>query len=178
MGSDDEDLSSEETNKKRENLINLRETVYETLGKAWPKNPETQEKYGELFVEHCVSCLPTTTRSIQVSVMAALCIYVDKLAILNQENVSPKYVEIFPKILDNIFKALTYALNIAKHTRLRKEALNVIFSLAKKLKEKNRQNDFTELNTKFVDLLPSLENDNQPEIRSRVVDIKDLFKIK
>lgn len=110
--------------------------------------------------------------------MAALCLYVDKLAILTDDTVSTKYQEIFPKILENIFKALTYAMNISKHTRLRKEALNVIFSLAKKLKGKNREKEFGELNKKFVDLLPCLENDYQPEIKSRVIDIKDLFKIK
>lgn len=177
VGSDDEEMSAEETGKKRESLILLRETIYETLGKAWPTDVVTQEKYGELFVEHCVSCLPTTTRSVQVSVLGALYLYVDKLAVLNLNSVSPKYIEIFPKILNNIYEALTYSLNITKHTKLRKEALNVISLLAKKLKEKNRTSDFDELNRKFVEILPNLENDHQPEIRSRVTDIKTIFNI-
>lgn len=108
---DDEDLTAEETSKKRENMIKLKETVYETLGKAWPANCATQEKYGELFVEHCVNCLPNTTRSVQVCVVAALCLYVDKLAVLHGEVTTTKCTELFPKILENVFKALSYALS-------------------------------------------------------------------
>lgn len=178
LGSDEEDMTAEETSKKQQTLINLRETIYESLGKAWPLNVETHEKYGELFVEHCVSCLSTTTRSIQIMVMGALYQYVDKLAILKLDSVSPKYMEIFPKILQNVYKAVFYALGISKHTKLRKEALNIVFLLAKKYKEKNRTEDFQELNNKFVEFLSSLEMDKQPEIRSRVIDIKNIFNIR
>lgn len=178
MGSDEEDMTAEETSKKQQMLINLRETIYESLGKAWPLNIETQEKYGELFVQHCVSCVSTTTRSIQVAVMGALYQYVDKLAIFNLETVTPKYLEIFPKILQDIYKAIFYSLTITKHTKLRKEALNIVFLLAKKYKEKKRNDDFQQLNNKFVELLPNLENDKQPEIRSRVIDIKNIFNIR
>lgn len=47
---DDDDVPStaEETSKKRENLIQLKETVYETLGKAWPTSAETQ---GLIFLQ-------------------------------------------------------------------------------------------------------------------------------
>lgn len=43
--SDDESDSNEETIKKKEQHILLQEIAYETLGKAWPNNAETQSKY-------------------------------------------------------------------------------------------------------------------------------------
>lgn len=41
MDDSDED-DNEVTRQKREQLSALKEAAYELLGKAWPKNPETQ----------------------------------------------------------------------------------------------------------------------------------------
>lgn len=40
----DDERSSEGSSKRQEILIQLSETVYETLGKAWPSNHLTQGK--------------------------------------------------------------------------------------------------------------------------------------
>lgn len=134
-GKNDEDLTSEEIINNRENAIKLKEVVYETLGKAWPENSTaTQEKYRELFVEHCNECLPSNTRSVQVSVITALRDYVDKLLLLKESKLTKEEEESLSKIVDNIVQVSLYALGISKHTRLRKETLSVIFSLTTKLK--------------------------------------------
>lgn len=172
----DEDISSEEMTKKRENLIKLKETAYETLGKTWPeKSKATQEKYGEMFVEHCVKCLPCITRSVQVSVVSALYNYVDKLILLNEElgEADNKKLQ---KIVDNIIIAIKYALGISKHTRLRKEALNVVFCMGKKLKEKKNEEEFKKLQAMFNEVFDDISTDIQPEIKSRLIDIKNLLK--
>lgn len=173
---EDEDISSEEIVTKRENNIKLKEAVYEILGKAWPENNKaTQEKYMEMFVEHCAACLPNNIRSVQVFVIIALRDYVDKLYLLQENNLTPKQEESLTSIVDNIIKVITYALEISKHTRLRKETLSIIFSLATKLKEKNHQTELNKLSTAFNNILPELSKDNQPEIKSRVTDIKQLL---
>lgn len=70
----------------------------------------------------------------------------------------------------------------------------MIFSLATKLKglivlydlitfskfykcfsEKNRHTEFNKISKTFNDILPELSKDNQPEIKSRVTDIKNLL---
>lgn len=108
---EDEDMSSEELNKKRENDIKIKEVVYETLGKAWPENSKTtQEKYRELFVEHCSVCLLNNTRSVQVCVITALRDYVDKLLLLKEDKLSREEEESLERIVDNIIKVNNYAL--------------------------------------------------------------------
>lgn len=173
---DDQDVSGEELSKNRENNIKLKESAYETLGKAWPSNSkETQEKYREILIDHIENCLPTVTRSIQVSVVSALYLYVDKLLLLNEDNLTDVEKESLKKIIQGILKVLSYALNISKHTRLRKEALNIVLILATKLKDKNRTREFEDLKLLFNNILVNISNDNQPEIKSRVNDIKKIL---
>lgn len=171
---EDEETSKENASKNRENHIKLKETAYETLGQAWPRNSkETQEKYRESFVEQTVQHLPTVTRSAQVCLLSALYAYVDKLGLLTDDNLTDADKTSLANIVDNILKAVTYAMSI-KHTRLRKEALNVIFSLGTKLK-KSRAPEFDVLRSSFKEILPGFESDTQPEIKSRVTDIKKLL---
>lgn len=172
---EEENASKEDVSKNRELIIKLKETAYETLGKAWPQNGRsTQEKYRETFVEQTVQCLPIVTRSVQVSVLSALYAYVDKLTLLTDENLTDVEKTSLSNIVDNILKAVKYAMGISKHTRLRKEALNVIFSLVTKLK-KSKAQEFEVVCRTFNEILPDFESDNQPEIKSRVNDIKKLL---
>ncbi|KAB0794456.1 hypothetical protein PPYR_11295 [Photinus pyralis] len=175
-GDTDEDLSLEEISENRENRIKIKEVIYETLGKAWPENSKvTQEKYRELFVEHCKACLPKCTRSVQVCVISALRDFVDKLILLKEDRLTDKENESLSKIVDNIIEVSIYALGIAKHTRLRKDTLSVIFVLATKLKDKKRHSDLNRISKIFYETLPELSKDNQPEIKSRVTDLKNLL---
>lgn len=65
----------------------------------------------------------------------------------------------------------------SKYTVIRKESLNLILSLTKKLKETQNVEQFNLIVSVVKDLLPDLTKDNQPEIRSRVVDIKNMLQI-
>lgn len=83
-GDDEEkNLSSDERNKRAMIFINLKETVCETMGKAWPKHSvETQRKYQLMFVERCVQCLQNNTRPVQLALLVALGKFVERLKIL------------------------------------------------------------------------------------------------
>lgn len=108
---EDDDSTSEEIAKKRESSIKLKEAIYEALGKAWPEHSSsTQEKYREMFVEHCVLCLPSVTRQVQVSVITALSAFVDKLILLKEESLSEQEEESLGKIVDKILRALCFTL--------------------------------------------------------------------
>nr|XP_022915862.1 proteasome-associated protein ECM29 homolog isoform X1 [Onthophagus taurus] len=172
---DEEETSKEEQSKKREIVIKLKEVAFECLGKAWPeKSKQTQEKYREILIENCVDCLPVNTRSVQVCIVVALCNYVDKLQLLNEEKLNETDKASLSRIINHILVALTYSLGIAKNTRLRKEALNVIYSLGKKLKQNDKE-EFEKLVEMFETSYSELCKDNQPEIKSRVIDIKKIL---
>lgn len=89
-GDDEEkNLSSDERNKRAMIFINLKETVCECLGKAWPANSvETQQKYQLKFVERCVQCLQNNTRPVQLALLVALGKFVERLKILEAPNKS------------------------------------------------------------------------------------------
>lgn len=126
--------TSEEIEEKRKNSLKLKEVAYETLGKAWPENSKkTQEQYRLLFLEHCSTCLPNLTRNIQVSVLIALGYFVDKLYLLKEGELTKEEDEALDKTVFLILQALEYSLGIGKHLRLRKESLNIVLSLVKKL---------------------------------------------
>lgn len=174
---DDDNTSSEEIAKKRQHLLQIHETAYETLGKSWPRNRQTQQKYRLMFVEHCVNFLPIITRSVQVSLVGALYNYVDKLMLLDneEEKLNADDEVALGVIVDKSLEVVKYALTIGKHTRLRKESLNVVFCLGKKLKDRGNFGEFKKLQNMFEAVLPDLLNDNQPEVKSRLTDIKNLL---
>lgn len=68
-------------------------------------------------------------------------------------------------------------LDISKFTRIRKEALNIVLSLARKMRDTNNSEQLDKMTRILKELLPDLVKDNQPEIRTRVVDIKEMLKI-
>lgn len=112
QGEKDDDASSEEVSKSRENNIKLKEVLYDTLGKSWPEHSKTtQEKYREMFVDHCISCLPNETRSVQVYVMSALCCFVDKLSLLKEDKSSGAEEDALNKITERLLEALRYSLS-------------------------------------------------------------------
>lgn len=179
---DNNQHSSENLIKKRENLMKLQETVYASLGKAWPSlktSKQTQDKYCSQFVVHCYETLPNSTRPIQVAIMTTLTYFVEKL-VLFQFKITELTAEDQLKldtICEILFEILKISISISNYTRIRKEGLNIMLSLSKKLidSENIKQMDF--LKALFCQLLPELSQDNQPEIRTRVVDLKVIFKI-
>lgn len=109
---EDDDMTGEEVTKRRELNIKLRQVIYETLGKTWPENSkETQEKYRELFVEHCNICLPATTRGIQISIMSALNCFVDKLLLLQEVNLNANDKVVLAKLIAKLLIILEYSLS-------------------------------------------------------------------
>ncbi|XP_066149370.1 proteasome adapter and scaffold protein ECM29 [Euwallacea fornicatus] len=172
----DKDEDEDNVKEHRENQINLKIVAYETLGKSWPENyPKTQEKFQNLFVSHCVEALPNVTRTIQTAILSALYNFVNKLSLLQKQDLTAADKADLQTILDKLLDAITYSFGISKHTRLRKEALNIVFCLATKLKEKESDEELKKLRHMFTKALESLSNDSQPEIKCRVLDIKQIL---
>ncbi|XP_058794814.1 proteasome adapter and scaffold protein ECM29 isoform X2 [Phymastichus coffea] len=176
---DDDDESAEENKKKREDKIKLQETIYEGLGKAWPTRKDTQDQYCLQLVMHCFETLPISTRPVQVAILTTLNRYVDKLVLLRIDfsQTSEKEKEMLDSICSTLLKILRYAIGIAKYTRIRKEALNIVMSLSKKLTETQNIKLLNFTTALMKGMLNELSKDNQPEIRSRVVDIKEILKL-
>ncbi|CAB3362538.1 Hypothetical predicted protein [Cloeon dipterum] len=162
-------------NKGGEIRIRLKESCYECLGKAWPKTVETQTKFRLQVLQECVEQLPSSPRSLQVAIMAALKQYMEHLH-LPQEPMSEDEPDELETILAQLIKALSCALSVSKHPKLRKEALGVLFLLVKRLKDEDRKSQIANIEKKLKKNLEEASRDSMPEIKSKVADIRELFK--
>lgn len=75
----EENETSEEINKQRDERYSTIEVVYISLGKSWPKNKQTQLQYQDILLNECYKALEQSPRDIQVSILTALHCYIDKL---------------------------------------------------------------------------------------------------
>lgn len=64
---------------------------------------------------------------------------------------------------------------MSNQTKMRKEVLNIIFCMATKLKQKNLTDQLANVTKTFGDISANLSSDNQPEIKCRLYDIKQLL---
>ncbi|XP_015114658.1 proteasome adapter and scaffold protein ECM29 [Diachasma alloeum] len=179
---DSDNRATEESTKKREDQMKLQETVYEALGKAWPSSIEsklTQDEYSVQFVTHCHETLANSTRPIQVAIMTTLTLFVEKLVLLKltTPELTENDKEKVCKICETLHQILRVSIGISKYTRIRKEALNIILILSKKLIDQSNTKQLEKVKTLFCELLPELSKDNQPEVRTRVADIKAMLQI-
>uniref|UniRef100_A0A182UG40 Proteasome adapter and scaffold protein ECM29 HEAT-repeat domain-containing protein n=1 Tax=Anopheles melas TaxID=34690 RepID=A0A182UG40_9DIPT len=186
----------------------LKETVCETLGKAWPEySIDTQRRYQRMFVEKCVQCLKLNTRPVQLCLLQALGRFLERLHLLrskvegddgnedmegesgssamgaNREKKAKVDSEATDgNVLETVCRIVLSAIvEVAAipHTGLKKEALNVMLILTKKLKAKEAGTVGLELGLvrqTFAQILQQLQKDTAPEIKCRLKDLEDKLK--
>lgn len=189
---DKEVISSDEKNKQMLVFVNLKETVCETLGKAWPEHSsETQKRYQVMFVEKCVQCLKLNTRQVQICLLQALGRFLERLHLLKKEDVKveenkekkAKVDTEGAEVLENICRAVLSAIvEVAgiPHTGLKKEALNIMLILINKLKARDESYqsgaELTMVRQTFDQITVLLQKDSAPEVKCRLKDIEDKLK--
>ncbi|XP_038108762.1 proteasome-associated protein ECM29 homolog [Culex quinquefasciatus] len=192
---ENEVISLEEKNKKMLIFVNLKETVCETLGKAWPEQSiETQKRYQLKFVEKCVQCLKLNTRQVQICLLQSLGRFLERLYLLKPDDPATSTVEENrekkPKrdpegaeTLENICKTVLSAIvEVAgiPHTGLKKEALNIMLILINKLKAKDGGGsagpELAMVRQTFEQIAGQLQKDAAPEVKCRLKDIEDKLK--
>ncbi|KAH8402377.1 hypothetical protein KR009_011602, partial [Drosophila setifemur] len=187
-----QDLTADERNKRAQTLNRLKEVVWETLGKSWPRHSiETQLRYQLFFAENCTSILAESTRPVQVSLLAALTKYIERLHVfdesaqlpdlsqINQEKkiktdipVPQTREAIVEKISSDVLAAVALAAGVP-HTGLKKEALNIVLMLIKRLSDAKNQQPLALIKKSFETSLEKFQRDSAPEIRCRIKDIED-----
>ncbi|CAL7951979.1 unnamed protein product [Xylocopa violacea] len=175
---ENESLPPEERIKRDDAILKLHETVYGTLGKAWPSCKETQDKYCVEFISHYGTMFTIQPTIIQISMLSTLNLFVDKLALLkiNSLELTAQDREMLNTICDIFNKILRYSIGIS-FTRIRKESLNIALSLGRKLQSTKNNEQFDKMISIIQEALPELTKDNEPEIRIRIIDIKEMLKI-
>ncbi|XP_012151377.1 proteasome adapter and scaffold protein ECM29 isoform X2 [Megachile rotundata] len=173
-----ESLISDERMKRTDDMVKLYEAIFETLGKAWPSCKETQDKYCIELITCCDKMFPLQSTTIQISMLVMLNLFLDKLSLLktNYSELSIKDKEMLDSICNTLNNILTRSIGIS-YIRIRKEALNIVLSLGNKLRDTKNTELFDKMTFIMQKVLPELTKDNEPEIRTRLIDIKEMFKI-
>ncbi|KAJ0047308.1 hypothetical protein NL108_005076, partial [Boleophthalmus pectinirostris] len=129
---DDDDTDRKERELKTEVLL----CAFETLGKVWPKNPQTQASYQ---VEVCsIMCenLKLNTWKVQLAILSCMKAFFQELLLLEKSN---QDVNALTQILTETCAALTYPLENRSYSSVRTEALSVVDLIVKRTGGKLQQ---------------------------------------
>ncbi|PZC73484.1 hypothetical protein B5X24_HaOG209505 [Helicoverpa armigera] len=183
MGKESDEEDNEGARQRREQLTALKEAAYELLGKAWPKEPDTQEKYQDVFFEHCSKSYPTSSRSTQLAILASVARVLERLTVLS--NVEPMETDNMPasnrdkaisSVTGHVVLIIEYTLQNSNQVRHRRDALNIMEILVKQLKDLNKTEELDKLRTIYQMYVQDLSKDSSHEIRTKVDSIKVHFK--
>ncbi|CAB3243794.1 unnamed protein product [Arctia plantaginis] len=176
--SDEED--NEGARQRQEQLTALKEAAYELLGKAWPKEAETQEKYQDVFFEHCVTAYPSSSRSTQLAILGSVARVLERLAVLSNagepmetdNNASSNTDKSIASVTGQVSTIIDYTLKNSNQVRHRRDALNIMEILVKKLKDLNKVEELEKLRNIYQLYVQELSKEPSHEIRTKVDSIK------
>ncbi|RVE49284.1 hypothetical protein evm_006078 [Chilo suppressalis] len=184
IGKESDEEDNEGARLRREQLTALKEAAYELLGKAWPKDPDTQEKYQHEFFEHCARSYPSSSRSTQLAMLTAIARVIERLAIfsaadepMDTDNVAATDRDkAIAAVTGHVAAVIDYTLKNSNLVRHRRDALNIMEIIIKQLKELKKTEELSKLKTIYQNYHQDLSKDDSHEIRSKVDAIKVHFK--
>ncbi|XP_035746663.1 proteasome adapter and scaffold protein ECM29 isoform X1 [Egretta garzetta] len=163
---DEEDEDMREKEVQMESLI----CAFETLGKAWPRNPETQRFYRQEFCKLMCDRLKLSTWKVQLGVLQAMNAYFQGLMLFDEEHSDPVALT---EILLETCSSITHSLENKSYTSVRTEALSVIQLLLTKLQEAQQWESLTaESREHLIRSLSTMASDSRPELQEKAFILK------
>ncbi|NXQ55389.1 ECM29 protein, partial [Anthoscopus minutus] len=163
---DEEDEDMREKEVQMESLI----CAFETLGKAWPRSPETQRCYRQEFCKLMCDRLKLSTWKVQLGVLQAMNAYFQGLMLFDEEHSDPVALT---EILLETCSSITHSLENKSYMSIRTEALSVIQLLLTKLQEAQQWESLTQENREhLIRSLSTMASDSRPELQERAFVLK------
>ncbi|NXD27831.1 ECM29 protein, partial [Spelaeornis formosus] len=163
---DEEDEDMREKDIQMESVI----CAFETLGKAWPRSPETQRCYRQEFCKLMCDRLKLSTWKVQLGVLQAMNSYFQGLMLFDEEHSNPVALT---EILLETCSSITHSLENKSYTSIRTEALSVIHLLLTKLQEAQQWESLTqESREHLIHSLSTMASDSRPELQERAFVLK------
>ncbi|KAM9769134.1 proteasome adapter and scaffold protein ECM29 [Menidia menidia] len=163
---DDDDKTTKEKELQTEALL----CAFETLGKSWPRNPQTQAHFQ---VEVCgLMCgkLQLSTWKVQLAVLQAMKPYFEGLLLLEKGN---EDVNALSQILTETCAALTYPLENKSYSSVRTEALSVVDLIVKRTAESEQWDCMSAKSREQLQRsLSTLQSDSRPDLRDKAQELR------
>ncbi|XP_069486911.1 proteasome adapter and scaffold protein ECM29 isoform X2 [Ambystoma mexicanum] len=165
----------DETEKAKELQLESLLCAFESLGKAWPRNPETQCCYRLEICKLMCERLKLSTWKVQVGVLQSMNAYFKGLMLLEKEHSDTGALT---EILLETSPALAHSLENKTYSSVRTEALSIIELLFQRLEESKQWDSLaSECREHFNLSLTSMESDSRPELRDRATVLKKRLEI-
>ncbi|XP_038067101.1 proteasome adapter and scaffold protein ECM29-like [Patiria miniata] len=165
---DDSDDSDEESVRSRQDQkLKLQECAYESLGKAWPRERQTQDLFHQDLCRYLSEGLQASTFKMQVTILKALGLFLDRLMFLSPgiDNIESKFLS---SILIRIIPDLCRCLGIVKYVAIRRQALTILENLVTKLKDINQIALLSaDMLSNLEDALLGMTSDSEPSLKDR-----------
>ncbi|TKC45166.1 hypothetical protein EI555_020279, partial [Monodon monoceros] len=162
--------NEDENEKEKELQLESLLGAFEGLGKAWPRNVETQRCYRQELCKLMCDQLKLSTWKVQLGVLQSMNAFFQGLMLLEEEHADP---EALAEILLETCKSITYSLENKTYSSVRTEALSVIELLLKKLEESKQWESLTsECRVLLIESLATMETDSRPELQEKASLLK------
>ncbi|MBZ3878380.1 Proteasome-associated protein ECM29-like protein [Sciurus carolinensis] len=162
--------TEDENEKERELQLESLLGAFESLGKAWPRNEETQRCYRQELCKLMCEQLKLSTWKVQLGVLQSMNAFFQGLMLLEEEHADPVALA---EILRETCKSITYSLENKTYSSVRTEALSVIELLLKKLEESKQWESLTsECRVLLIESLATMERDSRPELQEKALLLK------
>ncbi|KAM6972070.1 proteasome adapter and scaffold protein ECM29 [Aplochiton taeniatus] len=163
---EDDDRDEKEKELQTEALL----CAFETLGKAWPRNAQTQ---GCFQVDLCcLMCekLKLSTWRVQLGVLQSMKVYFQGLLLLERGYQDPNTLS---HILTETCAALTFPLENKSYSSVRTEALSVVELLVKRTGESEQWECVSVKSREQLQRsLSTLQTDSRPDLRDKAQELR------
>ncbi|XP_078801492.1 proteasome adapter and scaffold protein ECM29 isoform X1 [Oryzias latipes] len=166
LDNDDEDGDVKEKEVQTEALL----CAFETLGKAWPRNQETQINFQMEVCNLMCEKLKLSTWKVQLAVLQTMKAYFQKLLLLEK---GTEDLNALSPILTETCAALIHPLENKSYSSVRTEALTVVDLIVKKIGESEQWDCMSARSREQLQRsLSTLQSDSRPELRDKAQELR------
>ncbi|XP_053711143.1 proteasome adapter and scaffold protein ECM29-like [Synchiropus splendidus] len=166
MEEDEDDKDAKEKELQTEVIL----CAFETLGKAWPKTPQTQSRFQVEVCSLMCAKLKLSTWKVQLSVLQSMKQYFQKLFLFEKDNTD---AETLTQILTDTCAALTTPLENKSYSSVRTEALTVLDLIVKRTEESEQWKCVSVKSREQLQRsLSALQLDSRADLRDKAQELR------
>uniref|UniRef100_H3CEP2 Ecm29 proteasome adaptor and scaffold n=1 Tax=Tetraodon nigroviridis TaxID=99883 RepID=H3CEP2_TETNG len=144
--------------------------AFETLGKSWPRNPETQARFQLEVCGLMCDKLQLSTWKVQLAVLQCMKAYFQRLLLLEKGS---EDVGALSQIFTDTCSALMYPLENKSYSSVRTEALAVVDLIVKRTGESEQWDCMSSKSREQLQLsLATLQSDSRPDLKDKAQELR------